>query len=209
MLVDRVEASAIEVEIWQCLRESNMIWLQESWKEDHEKKDELNTSCKPPDETKAKKKRTKAWRFRKYQMERRNFVPRLRNVNVNLCFFRCFILLLWFMEIHYLDVTRGCVLAVLGYTYLNNMCIHMDNFLYGVLQSIADYGIETWKISWASSNDSVRASSLFCPTSETAVRDFEAEPLWHLWFDALHQRMTELQNDGGRVWVWEDVGNIF
>ena len=27
------------------------------------------------------------------------------------------------------------------------MCIHMDNFLYGVLQSIADYGIETWKIS--------------------------------------------------------------
>ena len=40
------------------------------------------------------------------------------------------------------------------------MCIHMDNFLYGVLQSIADYGIETWKISWASSNDSVRASSL-------------------------------------------------
>ena len=39
MLVDRVEASAIEVEIWQCLRESNMIWLQESWKEDHEKKD--------------------------------------------------------------------------------------------------------------------------------------------------------------------------
>ena len=22
------------------------------------------------------------------------------------------------------------------------MCIHMDNFLYGVLQSIADYGIE-------------------------------------------------------------------
>ena len=124
-------------------------------------------------------------------------------------FFRCFILLLWFMEIHYLDVTRGCVLAVLGYTYLNNMCIHMDNFLYGVLQSIADYGIETWKISWASSKDSVRASSLFCPTNETAVRDFEAEPLWHLWFDALHQRMTELQNDGGRVWVWEDVGNIF
>ena len=67
-----------------------MIWLQESWKEDHEKKDELNTSCKPPDETKAKKKRTKAWRFRKYQMERRNFVPRLRNVNVNLCFFPVF-----------------------------------------------------------------------------------------------------------------------
>ena len=33
------------------------------------------------------------------------------------------------MEIHYLDVTRGCVLAVLGYTYLNNVCIHMDNFL--------------------------------------------------------------------------------
>ena len=67
-------------------------------------------------------------------------------MSIYVCF-RCFILLLWFMEIHYLDVTRGCVLAVLGYTYLNNMCIHMDNFLYGVLQSIADYGIETWKIS--------------------------------------------------------------
>ena len=72
------------------------------------------------------------------------------------------------------------------------MCIHMDNFLYGVLQSIADYGIETWKISWASSNDSVRASSLFCPTSETAVRDFERNRSGTL-IDALHQRMTELQ----------------
>ena len=104
MLVDRVEASAIAVEIWQCLRESNMIWLQESWKEDHEKKDELNTSCKPPDETKAKKKRTKAWRFRKYQMERRNFVPRLRNVNVNLCFFP----VLHFASLIYGNPLFGC-----------------------------------------------------------------------------------------------------
>ena len=50
-----------------------MIWLQESWKEDHEKKDELNTSCKPPDETKAKRKEDQGMKVQKVPNGKKKF----------------------------------------------------------------------------------------------------------------------------------------